>query len=94
MRIDTEEKKALFQAIKDVNGEVYLFGSRADDTQRGGDIDILIFSKENPYKLSENVAVQFFLACEEKIDVIVMDPENLTMEQQAFLNLIKKVKIK
>lgn len=58
MRINTEEKKALFQAIKDVNGEVYLFGSRADDTQRGGDINILILSKENPYKLSENVAVQ------------------------------------
>ena len=78
------EKYALDNAIKDVAGEVYLFGSRVFDEKKGGDIDILIFSGENPYRLSQNVSVNFFMECEEKIDVVVMNPDKLTEYQQAF----------
>lgn len=68
MRIDTEEKKALDIALRDVVGEVYLFGSRVLDSERGGDIDILIFSGEDSFSLSRKVATRFFMECEEKID--------------------------
>lgn len=44
MRLDKNERVALERAIDGVEGDVYLFGSRADDTARGGDIDILVFS--------------------------------------------------
>lgn len=94
MRLDSIERKALENAIRDVDAEVYLFGSRIDNNKKGGDIDILIFSDQNSYKLSQSVSVKFFMECEEKIDVIVMNPKKLTAEQKAFLNVIKKEHIK
>ena len=94
MRLDKEQKAALEKAIENVNGEVYLFGSRVDDNKRGGDIDILIFSEKDAYKLSRQVSVKFFMECEEKIDVTVMNPNKLTREQEAFLKVIKMERIK
>lgn len=88
MRLDHTQKKALEKAIENISGEVYLFGSRVDDSKKGGDIDILIFSEEDGTKLSQEVSIKYFLECEEKIDVVVMNPNKLTREQQAFLNVI------
>ena len=44
MRLSNRVKNIILNAIKDNFGdvEVYLFGSRVDDTKRGGDIDIAI----------------------------------------------------
>jgi len=92
MRLDNEEKRVLKKALKGVEGEIFLFGSRVDDAKKGGDIDVLIFSEENAYQLSQDVAIRFFMECEEKIDVVVMNPNKLTQEQQAFLNVIQKEK--
>ena len=94
MRLDTLQKNALKKAVKNVGKDVWLFGSRVDNNKRGGDIDILIFSNKNPYKLSQEVSINFFKECEEKIDVVVINPNNLTQEQKAFLNVINKVKLK
>ncbi len=94
MRLDTLQRTALNKAVKNVGKDVWLFGSRVDNNKRGGDIDILIFSNKNPYKLSQEVSINFFKECEEKIDVVVMNPNNLTHEQKAFLNVINKVKLK
>lgn len=94
MRLDTFQKKALSKAIENIDENVWLFGSRVDDNKRGGDIDVLIFSNKNPYKLSQEVSINFFKECEEKIDVVVMNPDNLTSEQTAFLNVINKVRLK
>ena len=94
MRLDPQEKAALENAIRNVDGEVFLFGSRVEDDKKGGDIDILIFSPQNPFKLSQKVSVDFFKLCEEKIDVVVMNPVNLNEEQRAFLKVLNKKKIK
>ncbi len=94
MRLDKIQKVVLERAIQNVNGEVYLYGSRVDDNKKGGDIDILIFSDESPYKLSQKVSIDFFMECEEKIDVTVINPLQLSKEQQAFLNVITMEKIK
>ena len=94
MRLDALEKKALFNAINDIKGEVYLFGSRVNDNLKGGDIDILIFSQGSPFHLSRKVSVMFKMECDEKIDVIVMNPQKMTEEQQAFLNTLVLEKIK
>ena len=88
MRLDHIEKAALSRALEDVNGEVYLFGSRVNNKEKGGDIDILILSEENAYRLSQKVTTHFFIHCEETIDVVVMNPQKLTVEQQAFIDTL------
>ncbi|HBR18568.1 MAG TPA: nucleotidyltransferase [Deltaproteobacteria bacterium] len=73
MRLDANEKEALKFALRGFKGEVYLFGSRVDDTKKGGDIDILLIPKKKiiSLKLSLKIQTKFFSKCEEKIDVLV-----------------------
>ena len=79
MRLDAEQRLALELALQELEDcEVYLFSSRLDPCQIGGDIDILIFSKADPFQLSQQTSVRFFEKCEEKIDVTVMDPKKPT----------------
>ena len=70
MRLDALEREALKYALNDFDGDAYLFGSRIDDTKRGGDIDILLVPKErtNSFKLSLGIQRKFFSKCEENID--------------------------
>ena len=45
MRLQSREIQTIIRVAKEIYGEdvaVYLFGSRVDDTKRGGDIDLLI----------------------------------------------------
>ena len=94
MRLDAEQTSALEYALDLITDEVYLFGSRLDPSRKGGDIDLLVFSKQDSFQLSQQITLRFFEKCEEKIDVVVMDPSRLTKEQQAFLNLIEKQRLK
>lgn len=94
MRLDNQQKIALQEAIKNVPGPIYLFGSRVDENKKGGDVDLLVFSEESPYKLSITLAAAYFMKCEEKIDVVVFNPKRLTETQRAFLNVIKRERIK
>ncbi len=94
VRIDAAERQAIMHAIKDVDEEVYLFGSRLNASKKGGDIDMLIFSTKDSVELSRKITRRFFMECEEKIDVLVLDKDNLTEEQKAFVNTLKLQKIK
>jgi predicted nucleotidyltransferase len=94
VRLDSCERRALLLALKDVDDEVYIHGSRLELSKRGGDIDLLIFSKRKKFDLSRRVSRQFFMECEEKIDVLVFDKENLTEEQQAFISTLNLLRIK
>ena len=53
MRINDYEKNVIIEAVKAIDGDakVWLFGSRADDNKKGGDIDIAILSE----KISKDV---------------------------------------
>ena len=48
MRLQPEQIKNIREAVlnKDPNARVYLFGSRLDDNQKGGDIDLLVVSQK------------------------------------------------
>lgn len=94
IRLDKAERKALLSALNSVKDEVFIFGSRLDLDKRGGDIDLLVYSKQNSLNLSMEISRKFFLQCEEKIDVLVVDPGNLSNEQKAFIDTLNLYKIK
>ena len=94
IRLDKTEQKALANALTDINDEVYVFGSRLRHDGKGGDIYLIVFSKEESLSLSRKIAQRFFKECEEKIDVLVMDKDNLTEEQEAFVSTLEMMRIK
>jgi len=48
MRLSTRERSTVFNVLSKLDGhcEIYLYGSRADDALKGGDIDLLVFSEQ------------------------------------------------
>ena len=91
MRLLDVEKKALTHALKDVEGVTYLYGSRVDSAGKGGDIDLLVFSRTaSPYRLSQEITVRFRMECDEQIDVLVVNPDRIAVEQKPFITLIQR----
>lgn len=93
MRLDSQQQNALRAALQGIRGDAYLFGSRVDAKKRGGDIDLLIFSREEPYRLRQQIVRRFMALCEEKLDVVVVNPDSISAEQKAFLSMIDKRKL-
>lgn len=52
MRLTREETKAISEEVRrvDATAQIYLYGSRADDTARGGDIDLLVVSEQLDFR--------------------------------------------
>jgi len=80
MRLSKNEIEAIKRVARDVWGRqtiVSLFGSRTDDTKKGGDIDLYIHSVEEQdskqimIKKAEFPAKMEILLGEQKIDVLV-----------------------
>lgn len=79
MRLNHKEQKIIISTIKDMfaDAELYLFGSRADDNQRGGDIDLFLTASKH-ISLSEkiNLLTRFERrGIERKVDLIIQDPD-------------------
>lgn len=75
MRLALTEQVAIHDAIHqaDIDAEVYLFGSRTDDSARGGDIDLLVLSKRiGLMKKLEILAQLHEKLGERKIDLIII----------------------
>jgi predicted nucleotidyltransferase len=91
VRLTSLEVNAIKQSAREVFGplaEVYLFGSRVDDTKKGGDIDLYI---KSPAGCDLAHKVRFLISVEEKIgeqkiDVIFALDKTRPIEQQAVLN--------
>lgn len=67
-------------------GEIYLFGSRADQTQKGGDIDLYIIPAEHQQLTKKKI--QFLAKLkrqigEQKIDVVMDTGQNRVIDQIA-----------
>jgi len=74
MRLKDEEKQVILQTIHsiDPNAKIYLFGSRVNDSDKGGDIDLLVFSRKISYGDKLTVKKNIFSVLDEqKIDLIV-----------------------
>lgn len=94
MRLSKTEQEALDYALNEISTKVFLFGSRTYDNRKGGDIDILVYSKSPAYTISKNIAVKFFSRCESKIDVFVVNPDHINPQQQAFIKEQNLIPIK
>jgi predicted nucleotidyltransferase len=81
MRIQDYEREIILAAISryapDV--EVYLFGSRADDTKRGGDIDLLLIGENMKMSSIRSIKIEIKDNLgDQKIDIVYESPENRT----------------
>ncbi|MCL4757186.1 MAG: nucleotidyltransferase domain-containing protein [Rhodocyclaceae bacterium] len=99
VRLDDEEANALAEALAETiagrggGGSVALFGSRVSPASKGGDIDLLILADFPPFDTSQAIATRFFERCEERIDVVVIDPDTATPAQTDFLGRLQTVRI-
>lgn len=69
-------------------GQIYLFGSRTDDTEKGGDIDLYL--KLNDATNWHEKKIKFLVNLkskigDQKIDVIISKDVNSVIEQEAVL---------
>jgi predicted nucleotidyltransferase len=74
MRLKQQEVISITSVIKslDDHAQIYLFGSRIDDTKRGGDIDILIISQTLCYDDKIKILQRLYDALgEQKIHIII-----------------------
>jgi len=94
-RLDIQQQDALQIALDNVNANVYLFGSRADLSAKGGDVDLLLVlndEQQDIFKTTLQVSRKYQTACDEKIDVLVYPAlQKLNKEQRSFFDSIRKI---
>jgi len=74
MRLKEFEQAAILSTVKclDSNARVYLFGSRVDDTKKGGDIDLLVMSASLTREDKRTIRIKLNeLLGEQKIDIVL-----------------------
>lgn len=94
MRLIPEQLKFIKENLKNINlkADIYIFGSRADDNEIGGDIDILVISDMRMDKKDiRKFKIDFYKKFEwQKIDVVNF----LINEEHPFKNLVLDKAIK
>jgi predicted nucleotidyltransferase len=76
MRLTRNEITLLKEKLASLSREakLYLFGSRVDDSKRGGDIDLLVVSSKLTKKDLRKLRVAFFKVFgEQKLDILLDD---------------------
>lgn len=81
MRLTDKQLQAIKQVVATVVGEeatITLFGSRVDDSQKGGDVDLLItlnYEVERPALLSAKISARLVRVLQgRKVDVLLSAP--------------------
>ena len=82
MRLNPAELEAIRSTLGalDPLGHIYLYGSRADDNRRGGDIDIFL-DASLAIDLRTALTCEYRLvgACDTKVDLLIKTPEQAEM---------------
>lgn len=68
MRLKKEEINWIIQSVRalDNRAQILLFGSRADDRKKGGDIDLLVISKKLDYSDGLSIRQKIFQKMDEQ----------------------------
>jgi predicted nucleotidyltransferase len=86
MRLSPSQIQDIKQTIHhyDPIAQIFLFGSRVDDTKKGGDIDLLVLSKTLNMDDQLNIKIQLFDKLgEQKIDLVIADKPKTAFLQMA-----------
>lgn len=77
MRLNSKEITSIRHILGELDplGQVYLFGSRVDDSRKGGDIDIFL-NASRIIELKTQLTIQYRLttACNTHVDLLVKNP--------------------
>lgn len=74
MRLSDNEVKAIKEVVENIDKDarVYLFGSRAYEDKKGGDIDLLILSQSLTQEDSGRIKYKLWdMIGEQKIDIVI-----------------------
>lgn len=84
MRLSEHQRRIIKEEVARVMGgdaRVLLFGSRTDDSQRGGDIDLLIeLPRPSPDARKKSLTLAAHLQMrlgDQPIDILLLDPETV-----------------
>jgi len=88
MRLTEHQRSVLKKNFQDIfgDGKIYLFGSRIDDSKKGGDIDLYISTNKRDSLVEKKID---FLANvkreigEQKIDVVFDKGQNRPIDKKA-----------
>ncbi len=87
LRLSTNEIKLIKDRVKEIFGEavIYLFGSRMDDTKKGGDIDLYIIAQNNAHLFTKKIKIKTILEdlLYKPVDIIVAKDKNRLIEREA-----------
>jgi predicted nucleotidyltransferase len=82
MRLNPAELNAIRTTLgaMDPHGNIYLYGSRADDNRLGGDIDLFL-DAARAIDLKTALTLQYRLtaACDTKVDLLIKTPGQADM---------------
>ncbi len=91
MRLSSKEKEIIKKQIEIVFGDavIYLFGSRVDDSKKGGDIDLYIVPKisDNLFKKKMKIKAMLEDILYKPVDIIVAKNKERLIEQEALKGL-------
>jgi uncharacterized protein len=90
MRLSTTQQECILEATRQNFGEdakVWLFGSRVDDTRRGGDVDLYVETTHSNNLMAELTCK---IAIEESLDLHVDLVVNDREKDKPIYNIAKK----
>ncbi len=91
MRLSSKEKEIIKKQIEIVFGDavIYLFGSRVDDSKKGGDIDLYIIPKisDNLFRKKMKIKAMLEDILYKPVDIIVAKNKERLIEQEALKGL-------
>lgn len=88
MRLSSKYKEVIKKYFYEFfeNGEIYLFGSRVDDTKKGGDIDLYLVLKEHTDLFEKKLKFLSRIKRElgdQKIDIVFNTDATRLIEKEA-----------
>ena len=88
MRLNNRYKEAIKKHFKQVfqKGSVYLFGSRVDDSKKGGDIDLYLVLEEHTNLFEKKLKFLSQIKKElgdQKIDIVFNNDSSRLIEKEA-----------